>query len=118
MPKKIAFTLYPVKDLPAARAFYEGALGLTTSASATTPWVEYDLAGGGCFAITTVLSDQPSASAGGTVAFEVEDIEGLVAGLRAKGVRMGHSELIRGPHCRMMTVFDPDGNSLILHQLD
>ena len=52
------------------------------------------------------------------MAFEVEDIEGLVAGLRAKGVRMGHSELIRGPHCRMMTVFDPDGNSLILHQLD
>ena len=118
MPKKIAFTLYPVKDLPAARAFYEGALGLTTSASATTPWVEYDLPEGGCFAITTVLSDRPSASAGGTVAFEVDDIEGLVAGLRAKGVRMGSEALIKGPHCRMMTVFDPDGNSLLLHELD
>jgi hypothetical protein len=26
--------------------------------------------------------------------------------------------MIKGPHCRMMPIFDPDGNSLILHQLD
>ncbi len=118
MINRVAFTMYPVTDMAAARAFYEGTLGLTTSAGATTPWVEYDLPGGGCFAITTVLSDQPSGSAGGTIAFEVDDIEALTAHLREAGVRLGSSEMIRGPHCRMMPCFDPDGNSVLLHQLD
>lgn len=120
MPKlrKVAFTMYPVTDMARARAFYEGPLGLVTNASDTTPWVEYDLSGGGCFAITTVMSDAPSASAGGTIAFEVEEIEALVSDLRAAGVRLGGEQLIRGPHCRMMMCFDPDGNSVLLHQLD
>jgi hypothetical protein len=33
-------------------------------------------------------------------------------------VKLGSSEMIKGPHCRMMTCFDPDGNAMILHQLD
>ncbi|MEJ5979612.1 VOC family protein [Novosphingobium sp. PS1R-30] len=118
MLRKVAFTMYPVTDMAAARAFYEGPLGLLTASSPTTPWVEYDLPGGGCFAITTVLSDAPSASAGGTIAFEVEDIEALVARLRSSGVRLAGEALIKGPHCWMMTCFDPDGNSVLLHQLD
>ncbi len=118
MLKRVAFTLYPVADMAAARTFYEGALGLATSSSATTPWVEYDLPGGGCFVITTVMPDAPSAGAGGTIAFEVDDIEALAAALREQGVRLGSKEMIRGPHCRMMPCYDPSGNSLLLHQLD
>jgi catechol 2,3-dioxygenase-like lactoylglutathione lyase family enzyme len=118
MLRKVAFTMYPVTDMAAARAFYEGPLGLVTASSPTTPWVEYDLPGGGCFAITTVLSDTPSASAGGTIAFEVDDIETLVDRLQASGVRLGTDDFIKGPHCRMMPCFDPDGNSVLLHQLD
>ena len=115
MLSKVAFTLYPVKDMAACRAFYEGALGLRTEAGDTSPWVEYDLPGGGCFAITTVMPVQPG---GGTIAFEVDDLPALVERLKAGGIRMAHGDLIKGPHCRMMTVFDPDGNALILHQLD
>jgi predicted enzyme related to lactoylglutathione lyase len=119
MIRKVAFTLYAVKDMVTARAFYEGVLGLSSSAGERSPWVEYDLPGGGCFAITTVIPDhQPSASAGGMIAFEVDDIEALTAALREQGVRLGSSEMIKGPHCRMMPIFDPDGNSMILHQLD
>jgi len=119
MIRKVAFTLYPVKDMARARAFYEGTLGLTSSASEQSPWVEYDLPEGGCFAITTVMPQhQPSASAGGVIALEVEDIETLVATLHGEGIRTGSPEMIKGPHCRMMPIFDPDGNSLILHQLD
>jgi len=118
MINRVAFTMYPVRDMAAARAFYEGTLGLTTSASATTPWVEYDLPGGGCFAITTVTGGEPSGAAGGTIAFEVDDIEALTATLRDAGVRLGSGELIKGPHCRMMPCFDPEGNSILLHQLD
>jgi catechol 2,3-dioxygenase-like lactoylglutathione lyase family enzyme len=118
MIRKVAFTMYPVSDIMTARAFYEGPLGLVTASSSTTPWVEYDLPGGGCFVITTVLSDTPSASAGGTIAFEVDDIEALVAQLRTSGVKLGVEDFIKGPHCRMMPCFDPDGNSVLLHQLD
>lgn len=117
MLKKVAFTYYPVTDIAAARGFYEGVLGLETDAG-DSPWVEYDLPGGGCFAITTVTGGTPSGSAGGTIAFEVDDLPELVERLTEAGVKMGHSELIKGPHCRMMPVFDPDGNSILLHQLD
>jgi len=119
MIRKVAFTLYAVKDMAAARVFYEGALGLASAAGEKSPWVEYDLPGGGCFAITTVMPDhQPSGSAGGMIAFEVEDIDALVAALRDRGVKLGAQALIKGPHCRMMPCFDPDGNAMLLHQLD
>ena len=119
MIRKVAFTFYPVSDMAAARAFYEGVLGLSSSESEKSPWVEYDLPGGGCFAITTAVPERtPSGSAGGMIAFEVDDIEALIASLRDQGVRLGATEPIKGPHCRMMPCFDPDGNGMLLHQLD
>lgn len=118
MIKGVAFTYYPVTDIAAARRFYEGTLGLVSQSSEQSPWVEYDLPDGACFAITTVVADQPSSTAGGTVSFEVEDLPAFVARLQAAGVRLGHSELIRGPSCCMMPIYDPDGNSILLHQLD
>jgi hypothetical protein len=48
----IAFTVYPVSDMAAARKFYENLLGLTISRNFNEEWVEYDL-GEGTFAITT-----------------------------------------------------------------
>lgn len=117
MLRKVAFTMYPVKDMPGARAFYEDKLGLTTGASAETPWVEYDLPGGGCLAITTVAQGEPSASAGGTIAFEVADLDALVADLKAKDVKFV-SDMIHSPVCRMMVCLDPEGNSILLHQLN
>jgi hypothetical protein len=41
--------------------------------------VEFDLPGGGCLAITNVTSNVLSASAGGTIAFEVDDLAAMVA---------------------------------------
>jgi len=117
MLNKVAFTMYPVKDMARARAFYEGTLGLGPSKSgATSPWVEFDLPGGGCLAITTVTPNEPSASAGGTIAFEVDDLPALVAELKAKGVAFA-AEGIESPVCRMAIVKDPDGNAIILHKL-
>ena len=83
---------------------------------AASPWVEFDLPGGGCLAITTVTPNQPSASAGGTIAFEVEDLPALVADLKAKGVAFA-VEGIESPVCHMAIVKDPDGNAIILHKL-
>ena len=117
MLRKVAFTMYPVKDMPRARAFYEDVLGLGPSGSgATSPWVEFDLPGGGCLAITNVTPSEPSASAGGTIAFEVDDLPALVADLKAKGVAFA-AEGIESPVCRMAVIKDPDGNAIILHKL-
>ena len=117
MLNKVAFTMYPVTDMPRARAFYEEVLGLGPSRNgATSPWVEFDLPGGGCLAITTVTPNAPSASAGGTIAFEVDDLPALIADLKAKGVAFA-AEGIESPVCRMAICKDPDGNAIILHKL-
>lgn len=117
MLSKVAFTMYPVTDIRRARAFYEEVLGLGPSRnSPTSPWVEFDLPGGGCLAITDVAPDLPSASAGGTIAFEVEDLDSLVADLEAKGVTFP-AKHIESPVCRMAVCLDTEGNSIILHKL-
>ena len=117
MLNKVAFTMYPVNDMPRARAFYEETLGLGPSRNgAASPWVEFDLPGGGCLAITTVTPNQPSASAGGTIAFEVDDLSATVADLKAKDVAFA-AEGIESPVCHMAIITDPDGNAIILHKL-
>ena len=117
MLRKVAFTMYPVRDMARARAFYEETLGLGPSRNGpTSPWVEFDLPGGGCLAITTVTQQEPSANAGGTIAFEVEDLPALVADLKARGVTIPADD-VESPVCRMAVCLDPDGNSIILHKL-
>jgi extradiol dioxygenase family protein len=65
MFKKVAFTMYPVKDSTRARQFYETTLGLTRgSAAPNGMWTEYDLPGGGCVALFKSDDIEPSASAG------------------------------------------------------
>lgn len=117
MIKKVAFTMIPVVDMPRARAFYGEILGLGASRNApASPWVEFDLPGGGCVAITTVTPSQPSASAGATLALEVDDLVGFVAALEAKGVAF-KAKGIESPVCDMAVCLDPDGNGILLHQL-
>ncbi len=113
MIKKIAFTVYPVKDMKRARAFYEGELGMTLTTKPHDVWVEYDPPGG-CFALTSTI--KPSPSGGPTIAFEVEDVDALTAALRAKGVVVKMDPIVT-PVCKMSIVVDPEGNSVLLHQL-
>ena len=117
MFKKVAFTMYPIKDTKRARAFYEGVLGLAVgSHSDNEIWTEYDLPGGGCLALFKTADMEPSANAGGTIAFEVEDLDVLNARLHAAGVTY-KAEMIHSPVCRMSVIVDPEGNSILLHQL-
>lgn len=120
MLKKVAFTMYPVQDVARARDFYENKLGLKVGLHGNhgdTWWVEYDLPGGGCFALENVGQRTPSANAGGTIAFEVENLDELVAGLKAQGVEF-KGDLIFGPKCRMAVCVDTEGNAIVLHQLN
>lgn len=110
--------MYSVIDMVRARHFYEETLGLKVSqSSAEDKWVEYDLAGGGCFAITTLAEGvQPSSNSGGSVAFEVEDLDALMSQLKAKNVEI-KLDIFPSPVCRMAVIIDSEGNSIILHQL-
>jgi len=117
MFKKVAFTMYPVKDWKRARAFYEEILGLTAgSKSSNGVWTEYDLPGGGCLALFATEDIKPSADSGGSVALEVEDLDALCARLKTAGVQF-KAEMIPSPVCRMSIILDSEGNAIILHEL-
>ena len=117
MLKKVAFTMYPVKDSKRARSFYEGTLGLTVgSHSENGVWTEYDLPGGGCLALFAGDAMKPSAEYGASVALEVDDLDAEIARLKGAGVEF-KAEMIHSPVCRMSVLLDSEGNSIILHEL-
>src|SRR5580704_18076800 len=119
MLKKVAFTMYPVLDLNRAQNFYEKNFGLKPSKiSANGAWVEYDLPDGGCFSITTLAEGvKPSADAGGSIAFEVEDLDALVAKLKSNKVKF-KLDTFSSPVCRLAVIVDSEGNAVTLHQLN
>ncbi len=118
MIKHIAFTMYPVSDMARARRFYEDTLGLhlTRREAHEFEWVEYDL-DGGTFALTNVKEGgSPSADAGGSIAFEVQNVDETVEQLRAKGVRV-KLEPLSTPVWRFAVILDSEGNAVTLHQV-
>src|SRR5262245_28489494 len=76
----------------------------------------YDLPEGGCFAITTLAEGvNPSHDAGGSIAFEVEDLDDLVTKLKANQVTF-KLDIFTSPVCRMAVIIDSEGNAVTLHQ--
>jgi predicted enzyme related to lactoylglutathione lyase len=114
---EIAFSSYPVADIPRARAFYEGVLKLKVTSETNLGerghWIEYDI-GPGTLGIGRAPGMKAS-SDGCTVALEVGNFEEAIADLNAASilVKMGPIET---PVCRMILISDPDGNTLILHK--
>lgn len=112
---EIAFTGAPVTDLKRARAFYEGTLGLKpTMESAGGAWVEYDV-GPATFAIGCYGEVWKPSSDGTCVAFEVDDLDAEMSGLKSKGVPV-HMDVTDTPVCRFAIVCDPDGNKIMIHK--
>jgi len=112
--KEVAFTVYPVKDVKRARAFYSTALGLRETANWEEKWIEFDI-GPGTFAITDGFAQLTPGAKGGMVAFEVDDLSGCLGELERKGIKpaMGPFDT---PVCVSATIIDPDGNEVMLHQ--
>jgi catechol 2,3-dioxygenase-like lactoylglutathione lyase family enzyme len=82
-------------------------------------YAEFDLLGMrlGIFCPKDAFGDEFGDSRGGrmSICWEVEDLEGALAHLRA----IGHGPVAaveRASHGREIFVHDPDGNRLILHQ--
>jgi catechol 2,3-dioxygenase-like lactoylglutathione lyase family enzyme len=115
--KEIAFIGYPVTDLERSRRFYEGTLGLKQTSffgDENAAWIEYDI-GPGTLAIGNGAPQWKPSPGGGVAGLEVEDFDAAIARLKADGVSFQH-EPADTPVCRMAVVFDPDGNSLIIHK--
>jgi len=107
-----------VENVARARDFYEKTLNLVHGQiSGEGRWIEYDLPQGGCLCITDLVPElKPSANAGGSLAFEVEDLDSVVTELKSKDVRF-KTDIFHSPVCRMAVILDTEGNSLMLHQL-
>ncbi|MBL9207330.1 MAG: VOC family protein [Opitutaceae bacterium] len=114
--KEIAFTGYPVTDMPRARAFYEGLLRLvptTTFEHEGKSWIEYDV-GPATLAITNMAQKWKPSPDGPSVALEVEDFTAAVAAMRTANVTF-YVEPMDSSVCWLAVVADPDGNSIALH---
>jgi len=111
--KAIAFAVYPVKDVKAARTFYEGALGLQVTANWDDQWVEYDI-GGGTLAVTAADARHHAGVHGATVGLEVVDLDAVLVHLKDKSIPIVDGPF-DSPACRGCVIRDPDGNEIILH---
>jgi predicted enzyme related to lactoylglutathione lyase len=115
---EIAFTGYPVTDMPRARAFYEGVLKLEptrTVENGDLAFIEYDL-GPSTFAISNMSAEEWKPSRDGPIiAFEVEDFDSAIARLRESNVKFV-LDPFETPVCRMAIIADPDGNSICIHK--
>jgi predicted enzyme related to lactoylglutathione lyase len=110
--KNIAYVMYPVRDMKASQAFYEGALGLKGTSFWGGRWIEYEI-GDDCFAITLADEKHKAGACGATVALEVVDLDAMLEHLKTKSVLLEKPFDI--PTCRGGIVSDPDGNEIILH---
>jgi predicted enzyme related to lactoylglutathione lyase len=114
---EIAFSSYPVTDVPRARAFYEGVLGLKATMDHDLGegghWIEYDI-GSGTLSIGKYSGWKPSSN-GCTVGLEVEDFDAAVEAIRISGAQINMGPL-ETPVCHMLMIADPDGNPLIIHK--
>ena len=115
---EIAYTAYPVTDMPRARAFYEGLLGLKTATvfdHEGKQWIEYEI-GGGTLVISNMSTEKWKPSPDGpSLALEVVDFAAAITVLREGNAKFTIEPMDTGV-CEMAIVADPDGNSLIIHR--
>ncbi len=113
---ELAFCCYAVTDMPRARGFYEGVLGLKPTTATETPngkWTEYEF-GPYALAIGSAPGWKPSPD-GCSAALEVEDFDAAIAHLKTNKVKF-RMEPFPTPVCHMAMISDPDGNTICIHK--
>lgn len=121
MITKTAFLAHPTRDLERARTFFGETLGLERAADYGDHWTEYRTPEGTTIALDT-FSSQFDDKAPVYLALETDDIEAEVERLREAGVQVVKepwtNEDQEGTEvCKMAIVLDPDGHSIMLHQI-
>ena len=112
--KELAFVFHAVTEVPRARQFYEGLLGLKVGIQIEFGpgqwWIEYDIAGQ-ALAISNAMPGAPASS----LTLEVADLDAALATAKAAGTTIAF-DVMEFPPCRMFAIKDPDGNQIGLHQ--
>ncbi|HTX64557.1 MAG TPA: VOC family protein [Opitutaceae bacterium] len=114
---EVAFTGYPVTDMPRARGFYEDVLQLKPAnvwENEGRHWIEYEL-GPATLAISNMWPTWRPSSDGPCIAFEVADFDVAMAELRRRGVKFALEPIDSGS-CQLAIVADPDGNAVAIHR--
>lgn len=115
-----AIATLPVRNIEAARKFYEGTLGLKTTGSEEPGVLGYRSGKANVLVYESQYAGTNKATA---VTWAVEDLEGVVRDLKAKGIRFEHYDMpgttrngdIHGSGKTRAAWFkDPDGNILAL----
>lgn len=112
--KEIAFTVYAVTNMPRARKFYEGVLGLKPTRILSKAFVEYDI-GSGTLAVGCAPDQWKPSRHGSSAALEVADFDDAMAVLKKKKIKPSIGPL-ENPSCWMVAIRDPDGNLITLHK--
>ena len=112
--KELAFVFHPVTDIPRARKFYEGLLGLKVGMQVEFGpgqwWIEYDIAGQ-ALALSNAMPGTPASA----LTLEVANLDAALATAKTEGVTIAF-DVMEFPPCRMFAIKDPDGNQIGLHQ--
>jgi len=112
----LAFVGIPVTDMPRARDFYEGVLGLKVSEKMMSgKWVEYSL-GNNTLAIASVGPQWLPSDQGTGAALEVENFDEAVKSLKDRHVPFV-VEAYESPCCWMAMIKEPDENNIVIHKL-
>ncbi len=117
--------MLPVKDLKAAETFYEGKLGLDQVDEEPGEAVVYRT---GSTTLCVYRSAFAGTNKGTAAAWNVKDVEGTVADLKARGVTFEHYDDMPGVtregdvhvagDMRVAWFKDPDGNILSVQSAD
>lgn len=105
-----------VSDLEKALAWYRDTLGFEhLYTAAEIGWCELET---GVARVNVGLSQQEKAGGpgGATLTFGVQDIAAAEAVLKAKGVRFDGPVRVIPGLVKLLTFYDPDGNTLMLYE--
>lgn len=102
----------PVRDLAAAKAWYERVLGRAADSTPMTELAEWTFPGGGALQVYA----GPERAGHGSCTLVVDDFDKAVAALKGVGVDVG-DEIGGGP-TRVVMIKDLDGNSLAFAHSD
>ena len=108
--QRIGNVFYRASDMDAAVRFYTETLGFDLKLRDGDHWAAFDVGG------TTLAVEGGAAGGqgGATVSLRCDDLDAVVAELRAKDADISEPEA--GPHERRATLRDPAGNVLLLYE--
>ncbi len=108
--QRIGNVFYRTNDMDAAVRFYTDVLGFGLKLRDGDHWAAFEVGG----ATLAVEGGVPGGPGGATVSLRCEDLDAVVADLKAKGADVAPPET--GPHERRATLRDPAGNLLVLYE--